>query len=364
MDFNLLIILIIFALLLSLAFMPYWTRKTENFGVSIPEDEYFRADFKKLRFQYTRNLVGIHLILSVMLIVLSKYLVEDKLFIAFIVLLTLYLLLSFLLYLPPHFQMKRVKEKENWFSDQKQITMIDTSFHAEKTTLSSFWFSIPFLIVVATTTYTFFVYDAIPNKIPMHTSFSGHVTYDDKTVGNLLIMPAMQVFMLFIFIMINYIIKNAKQQVDVKNPERSKVQNMHFRKRWSGFIIIMSVLMSILFTFIQFTFIYPALLPYSDAVIITFLAIILIGVIYLSVRTGQGGSRIKVEANNQPNVIERDEDRHWKLGQFYVNKNDPAIFIEKRFGIGWTNNWAHPISWILLVTIIGMPLIIVWLLTR
>lgn len=26
---------------------------------------------------------------------------------------------------------------------------------------------------------------------------------------------------------------------------------------------------------------------------------------------------------------------HWKLGVFYVNREDPAIFVKKRFGSGF-----------------------------
>src|SRR5699024_1651964 len=62
------------------------------------------------------------------------------------------------------------------------------------------------------------------------------------------------------------------------------------------------------------------------------------------------------EANKN---IDRDDDRYWKLGQFYVNKNDPSIFIEKRFGVGCTINWAHPLSWVFIFGIIALPIIIV-----
>jgi uncharacterized membrane protein len=32
---------------------------------------------------------------------------------------------------------------------------------------------------------------------------------------------------------------------------------------------------------------------------------------------------------------------------FYVNRNDPAFFVEKRFGLGYTLNFGHPLSWAL-----------------
>ncbi|MGH8288642.1 MAG: DUF5808 domain-containing protein [Steroidobacteraceae bacterium] len=42
---------------------------------------------------------------------------------------------------------------------------------------------------------------------------------------------------------------------------------------------------------------------------------------------------------------DRTDDRYWFLGVFHFNRNDPAALIEKRFGIGYTLNFARPRSW-------------------
>jgi len=39
-------------------------------------------------------------------------------------------------------------------------------------------------------------------------------------------------------------------------------------------------------------------------------------------------------------------DECWKLGLFYFNPADPAIFVEQRFGIGYTVNFANHATWI------------------
>jgi uncharacterized membrane protein len=33
-----------------------------------------------------------------------------------------------------------------------------------------------------------------------------------------------------------------------------------------------------------------------------------------------------------------DDDRYWKGGFVYINRNDPSVFVPKRFGVGWTVN--------------------------
>ena len=58
--------LIVLFLLICLAFAltPYLTRKTENFGVSIPESLYDRKDFKGMRKKYTTSLLIIGILFS------------------------------------------------------------------------------------------------------------------------------------------------------------------------------------------------------------------------------------------------------------------------------------------------------------
>lgn len=362
---NSLNIFLFFVLFISnciFAFIPHWTRKTENFGISIPEHLYDRKDFKKMRFTYTYILLSLHVVSTAILLVIFFKLTENVFFTSLIAVIFIFIFVSFILYLPFHFKMKRIKMNEKWKEEQTEVLIIDMKFSEEKTNYSQWWFIIPLIISLLTIIFTFSMYEQIPNNIPFHTSLSGEVTYKNKSVGALLFMPAIQLFMLGIFLFVNYIIKHSKRVVSVQNPEQSKRQNVIFRKRWSLFTVAMSVVMTLLLSFIQFTFIYPALIRIENFVLYSIIGLILVGAVGLSITTGQGGSRIKIKGAAQSSQIERDEDRYWKLGQFYFNKDDPSIFIEKRFGIGWTNNWAQPISWILLAVIIVIPFLILFIL--
>ena len=45
----------------------------------------------------------------------------------------------------------------------------------------------------------------------------------------------------------------------------------------------------------------------------------------------------------------RDDDRYWYGGFFYSNPDDPALFVEKRYGLGWTLNFGHPQAKLVLI---------------
>lgn len=46
----------------------------------------------------------------------------------------------------------------------------------------------------------------------------------------------------------------------------------------------------------------------------------------------------------------------WVWGMFYCNRNDPSIWVEKRLGIGWTVNFAHPAGWLIMGLALAVPL--------
>jgi uncharacterized membrane protein len=45
---------------------------------------------------------------------------------------------------------------------------------------------------------------------------------------------------------------------------------------------------------------------------------------------------------------EMTPDACWYLGQIYYNPQDPAVFVQKRLGLGYTVNFGNGISWVVL----------------
>ena len=43
--------------------------------------------------------------------------------------------------------------------------------------------------------------------------------------------------------------------------------------------------------------------------------------------------------------MSRNNGKHWKWGVFYHNPENPKIWVEQRFGWGYTLNMAKPVSW-------------------
>lgn len=57
----------------------------------------------------------------------------------------------------------------------------------------------------------------------------------------------------------------------------------------------------------------------------------------------------------------REDDRYWYAGVFYHNPDDPALFVPKRFGLGWTLNFGHPRARLFLIAVLVLLVVVVLL---
>jgi uncharacterized membrane protein len=189
----------------------------------------------------------------------------------------------------------------------------------------------------------------------MQYNFDSTVTrYATKSYKLIFFLPATQAFLAIIMGFVYWVVRRTRPELDPQDTGKSVKQNTIFRYRWSIFIVFSGALLMLSFLAIQLSFssVVPTWASIWIPMGVTF--IMIIAVIVLSITTGQSGSRIKSVKTTKGGHKEfnRNDDKYWKLGQLYYNPDDSAIFVEKRFGIGFTNNWARPLSWIILIGIL------------
>ncbi|WP_434291291.1 DUF1648 domain-containing protein [Clostridium botulinum] len=354
-------ILLGFCNLLLLAFQivtPKTTRKDIFLGVRIPEEESEKMEIKNIY----RSFVLWNIIISLPVIFLLSFIVYKFNNIGLFVLFTfIYIFISFLIYLKFNNDVKKLKSNKNWFKNKKQVIAVDTEFSSEnanKSLISPWWFLIPVAIILITIFMNIKAYPNLPNKVATHWDFNGNVNgYQNKSTFLIYQMPLMELFITIIFFLCYKIIGWSKKQISAVNPEESKTRNELFRRILSIYMTFSAIAMTIFLSIINFQIM--KVIDINDKYIMYFSLIftlsIIIATILLGVKVGQGGSNLKLnyKNDNKNNFINKDDDDHWILGNtIYYNKEDPSLFIEKRFGIGWTINAGRPLGLIIYISLI------------
>lgn len=361
-----LFITIILFLTVMQAAIPYLLKKTVVFGVTIPEghtDDKMLATYKKT-YSAIISVVGTIGLLIYVFWVLSNHLQEEKIVFAGLILQFGILLISMALYLYFHIRTTKRKREHKWGENIKRVMVADLTSRSNDEMLPSLMFALPIPITLGLIGYTAMQYGAMPDMIPTHWGPNGQPdAFTGKTpfsvIALLLILLVMQGMMLAI----NTFTKKSGVKLNASKRNSSRIQQLTFRKYTSWLLFLVSISMTVLIGFLQLTTIHgdlggPFLMM---AMPLGFLFVILVATAVYAFKVGQGGSRIQLEIEEEPveGVTDPDDDTFWKAGVFYVNKNDPSIFVEKRFGVGWTMNFGNPIGYL----IIFIPLLIILAIT-
>ncbi|MNW50588.1 hypothetical protein D3C74_280430 [compost metagenome] len=343
-------------ILISLSFMPYLTRKTVSFGITVSEDNYNSDPLRHMRKKYASISLLIYtalLILCVYFVYTTKNTGDQAQSTIIGVSLVLMIAISIMMNLLFHFRMKKLSPSLPSNTEQKSVLAIDTSFRKQRLIVSNKWFIIHAVVILIGAVLVLINYDRIPDTIAMKIDLQGNVTHSAaKSYYTVLFPTIMQIVMTLLFIFINWSIQKSKQQIDANHPERSINQNLTFRRRWSIFTVMSGLAIVIVSFFIQLNMISPINSDVMIFVSMSFPAFIVLFAVILSFTTGQGGSRIGRSSSSDAQPIR--DDKHWKLGSIYYNPQDPSIFIEKRIGIGWTINFGHPAGVLILAGTIAL----------
>lgn len=335
---------------LILAVTPWLMKKQECFTVTVPESA--RRDVRLLAYQhrYAAFMGGITLLSCVVMAL--GFLVDVQHGtgltggILFGVLVPL--IASFILMLHYRKRVIHLKESEGWVALHKESAAV----LAERdipTPLSLKWNLLYLAILILTAGIGIVGYPFMPDSIPMHVNMAGEVThYEPKSPGVVAFPLLVELFMVVCFVFCHWSILRSKRPIDSNRPVTSALAYGLFARAQSIFLLVTGLLVSGLIgmSFMLSSLGWMSLEVAAICIVIVVLGIV-VGSVVLSVVYGQSGSRIMRRLEDSTEMPS-DNDAFWKLGIFYCNHEDSSVVVPERFGIGWTFNWARPLTWVLL----------------
>lgn len=342
--------------------MPFLLKKTVVFGVTIPDPYTDEKDFQQMKKAYA----GIVFALGILFMAAYYFLTRlsgNLILSAGITLPFALLFLSMALYFYFHAKTTKLKKTKRLGEGLKQVRVTDLNIRTRDEMLPSYLFLIPFAIGIGLIAFTATQYSRLPDPIPTHWGIDGKPdAFSPKNPMSVLALPLILLIMQAMFLGINVATNQSGIKLNAAKRKTSAVQQLSFRKYTSWLLYGVSILVTFLFTFLQLTTIYPDFAGEASMIglPLAFTLAVLVATGVYAFKIGQSGSRLEVEVVDEPaeGVTEVDDDRYWKGGLFYVNKNDPSIFVEKRFGVGWSLNYANPIGYLVLIVPVA---IILWI---
>ena len=337
------------------AITPALNRKSLLFGVRVPEYAAGLPESRRLKRNYAViSMLGCLAVLGIS--VLQYVLAPEWSLLALLYFPFVMIGVQFAAFIPQWRKAKELKEGRGWAVPQ--TASAETRSAAEREKLSSLpwgWYIASAALVTAVTLWALAMYPKI-DQIILHWDFDMQPTQvEEKSLGSLLLMPLCALSTVAILAGSNAVMYRQKLQISAESPALSFAQHKLYRRMISNALGFMTVCITAMFAVLQVAALDmyalpPALIP---ATIIGTMALGMLPVLYVPIRAGQGGCKLKPTVDPTDALSEdlaaqvkvahpgRGDDQYWKLGMFYYNPDDPAVLIEDRFGGNGGFNYAR-----------------------
>ncbi len=342
--------------------LPFLQKETLLFGSRMPYEIINHPELQKLKDNYKHVYLTIEAPFLILLLILLYSFGGAGIFIAAVFVQIILMTMIYIFYNRRAKELKKDLISREGITTGKETAIVDTAFRSGKYLISVVWFLPALIIIIANILILQINYGRIPERIGQRVDFNGVIIQTaGKTFLHVMMMPMTSLFVFLIFILVYYSIKRSKQDIDSRRPETSILREKHFRMIWSDFSVIVCTGIITWFLFLSLHLNGLLTIPAKvfGALNVIFPLLILISAVFLAVRTGQSGSRLKIKSSENPTDLNNvDDDKYWKMGMIYYNPGDPAIFVPKRFGVGWTINFGRPSAFAILIGIIAVSVIL------
>ncbi|UOQ86791.1 DUF1648 domain-containing protein [Gracilibacillus salinarum] len=363
MEFSTLFFTLLFVCIMQIV-IPFVVKRTVVFGVTIPLEETSNHTVRQYKKRYAgiTTVIGLIVLASLILVFQMEGLSTDQMvlfgsFLPFVVLLG-----GLSLYFYFHFKMMKVKKARSWSKQLKQAQIANDTEQATDEMLPAFVQFIPVIVTAATIILTIRLFDQLPDQIPTHWGPNGQPdAYSDKTWLTALGLPLILFVLQIMFFSIHTSTRRSGMKVNAAHYTSAKLRQLRLRKYTSWFLLVINLLMTMLFTFLQLNVLYEKLFGNIVMILVPlgFLMLVLISTILLAIKVGSVDSDLEGKVpTDQKSADIYDDDHYWKAGLFYFNPNDKSIFVEKRFGIGWSINFANPVGYLLVIVPVVIILVV------
>lgn len=252
---------------------------------------------------------------------------------------------SFVYMLHARMRVMAIKREEGWMASPSHTAAI-ISDETIPQPIPLVWELLHLVVVLALIAFGLFAYDRMPDQIPMHAGFDGTVTdYADKSLRSVMFPALVAAFMGIAFAFSHWSIIHSKRPVDPEAPATSALAYGQFARAQSIVMLAGGLLLSCVIGVAFFLSSMGTIALGTAGLVVTIAALLfVVPEIWVSLHYGQAGGRVAGELRSSDG-IGRDDDEHWVLGIIYFNRDDPSIFVPKRFGSGWTLNCGLPAAW-------------------
>lgn len=248
-------------------------------------------------------------------------------------------------------EIRAAKAAGGWYEGLHQGIAVDTGLRTDPPRFPWLWLAPSVIVVVATVVIGVISYPSMPETLAVHYGANGAPNrLAAKTVGTAFSLVFVQIGVTGLLVGIATAIFRSRPDLDPARPVASA--------RWyRQYISLGAKALLGLVALIDVGMLGLSLLMWTGTVtswarlvvVLPILAAVVVAIVVLA-RNNRG----RDEGEKDTGLTRRDDDKYWRGGLFYINREDRALLVPRRFGLGWTLNFGNPKSAMLLAGVVAL----------
>jgi uncharacterized membrane protein len=249
-------------------------------------------------------------------------------------------------------EIQAAKAAGGWYEGVRQGIAVDTELRTDPPRFPWLWLAPPLIVTLATVVIGVISYPSLPAILAVHYGAKGVPTrLAAKSVHTAFSLVFVQIGVTALLVGIAAaIFRSGRPDLDPAHPLGSA--------RWHRHYMSLSVKALLgLVTMIDAGMLGSSLLMWTGTVtswaplvvVLPILAAVVVAVVILT-----RNNRALDGGEEDTGLTHRDDDKYWRGGLFYINREDHALLIPRRFGLGWTLNFGNPKAAMLLAGVFAL----------
>jgi uncharacterized membrane protein len=249
-------------------------------------------------------------------------------------------------------EIRAAKAAGGWYEGLHQGIAVDTELRTDPPRFPWLWLAPALAVMVATVVIGVLSYPSMPELLAVH--------YGAKGVPNRWAAKSVSTAFSLVFVQIGVTVLLVGVAAAIFFRSRSDIDPAHpvSSARWYRQYMSLAVKALLgLVAMIDVGMLGSSLLMWTGTVtsraplvvVLPILAAVVAAVVILA-----RNNRERDEGEEDTGLTHWDDDKYWRGGLFYINREDHALLVPRRFGLGWTLNFGNPGAAMLLAGVVAL----------
>lgn len=255
-------------------------------------------------------------------------------------------------------EIRAAKSAGGWYEGIRQGITVDTGLRTDPPRFPWLWLAPAVIVTIATVVIGAIIYPSMPQTIVVHYGANGTPNrLADKSVATAFSLVFVQIGVTALLAGIAAAIFRSRPDVDPARPVASARWHRQYMslgaKALLGLVamIDLGMLASSLFMWTG------TVTPWAPLVVVLpILAGVVVTVVVLA-----RNNRERDEGEKDTGLTHRDDDKYWRGGLFYINREDHVLVVPRRYGLGWTLNFGNPMAAMILAGVVALISLVITL---